>query len=62
MSNENGKFEDPTVVRETDFYQEQYVESFVDKWDQLIDWEARAKGEGDFFINQLKERGCAAGA
>lgn len=36
----------------------EYVESFVDKWDELIDWEARAKSEGDFFIELLKERGA----
>ena len=27
------------------------------KWDELIDWDARAASEGDFFINILKERG-----
>ena len=36
----------------------EYVEGFVDKWDELIDWEARAKSEGDFFIELLKERGA----
>lgn len=36
----------------------EYVESFVDKWDELIDWEARAKSEGNFFIELLKERGA----
>jgi SAM-dependent methyltransferase len=30
----------------------------VDKWDQLIDWEARAKSEGRFFIDELKRRGA----
>ena len=29
----------------------------MDKWDELIDWEMRAEGEGDFFIRHLKERG-----
>lgn len=42
---------------ETDDYQAEYVEGFVDKWDDLIDWDARGKGEGDFFIKELKERG-----
>ena len=30
---------------------------FVDKWDELIDWERRAEREGDFFIQQLQEAG-----
>lgn len=42
---------------ETDDYQEEYVEEFVDKWDDLIDWDARGKGEGAFFIEELKNRG-----
>jgi len=49
--------EDPLEVRETDHYQEEYIESFVDKWDELIDWEARAESEGQFFIDILKSRG-----
>ncbi len=47
---------DPTALRETDHYQKEYVESFVDKWDELIDWEARAESEGRFFIDMLKAR------
>ncbi len=50
--------ENPIEVRETDHYKEEYIDSFVDKWDELIDWEARAKSEGDFVINTLKERGA----
>jgi len=46
---------DPIAVRESDHYQQEYIEAFVDKWDQLIDWEARAKSEGDFFLRVLKE-------
>jgi len=49
---------DPTAVRETDKYKDEYVTTFVDKWDQLIDWEQRSKSEGDFFIQKLKERGA----
>jgi len=49
---------DPTTTRETDNYTQEYVWSFVDKWDELIDWEQRAKGEGDFFIRHLQERGA----
>ena len=40
--------DDPISVRETDHYQHEYVESFVDKWDELIDWEGRAASEGQF--------------
>ena len=47
----------PTEVRETDKYQEEYVHSFVEKWDELIDWQARAAGEESFFIRELKKRG-----
>ena len=45
---------DPTNVRNTNHYQAEYVENFVERWDQLIDWEARAQGEGKFFIDQIK--------
>ena len=47
----------PTEIRESDHYSSEYAKSFTEKWDELIDWEARAKGEGDFFIRALKERG-----
>lgn len=47
----------PTAVRETDHYHEEYILNFVEKWDQLIDWEARAESEGAFFIDILKARG-----
>lgn len=49
--------EDPLEVRDTDHYTDEYVEEFVEKWDDLIDWRRRAKGEGDFFIEQLRSRG-----
>jgi SAM-dependent methyltransferase len=49
--------DDPHAVRETDNYVSEYVRGFVDKWDELIDWEARAKSEGRFFIDVLKARG-----
>ena len=48
---------DPTKVRHTSHYQAEYVETFVERWDQLIDWDARAAGEGRFFIEQLKAYG-----
>jgi len=48
---------DPVEVRETDQYQEEYIQRFVEKWDDLIDWDARAESEGDFFIRELRKRG-----
>ena len=50
--------EDPVQVRESDHYKLEYIQSFVEKWDELIDWEMRAESEGDFFIRQLRERGA----
>lgn len=45
------KFGDaPESVRETDHYQQEYVEQFAERWDRLIDWEARAEAEGDFLF------------
>ena len=49
---------EPTMRRETGNYTQEYVWGFVDKWDELIDWERRAAGEGDFFIRKLKEMGA----
>ncbi len=48
----------PTTVRDTDHYQAEYIQTFVEKWDSLIDWERRAKTEGSFFIDLLKSRGA----
>jgi glycine/sarcosine N-methyltransferase len=50
--------DDPVTMRHSERYQQEYVHSFVDKWDELIDWDSRAKSEGRFFIDQLKERGA----
>lgn len=50
--------ENPLSIRETGKYVEEYISGFVDKWDELIDWEQRAESEGDFFIEQLKRRGA----
>src|SRR6056297_1589647 len=47
----------PTEVRDTDQYNEEYVRGFVEKWDELIDWDQRWASEGDFFIEQLRSRG-----
>lgn len=57
MSNNQNYGSDPTAVRESDHYQEEYVQQFVEKWDDLINWEKRGEGEGNFFIDSLKERG-----
>lgn len=48
---------DPLADRETDLYRGEYVMSFVEKWDELIDWEARAASEGQFFVDILRARG-----
>lgn len=48
---------DPLSDRETDLYRSEYVMSFVEKWDELIDWDARAQAEGRFFIDVLHARG-----
>jgi SAM-dependent methyltransferase len=49
--------DNPVDVRETGHYTEEYVPSFVEKWDSLIDWEKRTKSEGNFFIDLLRKRG-----
>ncbi len=48
----------PIDVRESDHYQQEYIEGFVDKWDDLIDWGARAQSEGDFFLRVLTDHGA----
>ena len=48
----------PLKVRETDHYKEEYIHGFVEKWDELIDWDARARSEGSFYIDHLKQRGA----
>lgn len=57
MGKDQNYGENPTEVRESGKYVEEYVGSFVDKWDELIDWEKRAESEGKFFVDLLKERG-----
>ncbi len=47
---------DPLAKRETDQYRAEYIMSFVEKWDQLINWSSRAETEGRFFIDVLKSR------
>lgn len=48
----------PTEVRRTEHYHAEYVHAFVRKWDELIDWKARAESEGRFFIQQLNAHGA----
>lgn len=47
---------DPLLVRESGHYSAEYVKGFVDKWDDLIDWQKRYQSEGSFFIDLLKSR------
>jgi glycine/sarcosine N-methyltransferase len=49
---------DPLAVRDTNTYQNEYIHAFVEKWDQLIDWDRRAESEGGFFIKKLSEHGA----
>jgi glycine/sarcosine N-methyltransferase len=49
---------DPLAVRDTNKYQSEYIQTFVEMWDQLIDWDRRSRSEGDFFICKLKEQGA----
>lgn len=49
--------DDPLQDRKTDHYRKEYVKTFVDKWDELIDWRGRAESEGQFFIDILRARG-----
>lgn len=50
--------DDPLSVRESDHYRDEYAKSFVEKWDELIDWSARAKAESGFFIELLRAHGA----
>jgi len=49
--------DNPLADRESDLYRREFVMGFVEKWDELIDWDARAKSEGQFFIDILRTRG-----
>jgi SAM-dependent methyltransferase len=46
--------DDPNKVRDTNHYQYEYTNSFVERWDELVDWSARADIEGKFFIEKLR--------
>ncbi len=49
--------ENPLKDRSADQYRNEYITEFVDKWDSLIDWDARSEAEADFFVNVLSSRG-----
>lgn len=57
MLDEQQHGDDPLDARGSDVYRGEYVMAFVEKWDELIDWGARAQSEGRFFIDVLKARG-----
>ncbi|WP_085184316.1 class I SAM-dependent methyltransferase [Mycobacterium sp. IEC1808] len=48
---------DPLADRATDLYRKEFVMGFAERWDELIDWDARAKSEGQFFIDVLLAHG-----
>ncbi len=50
--------EDPIKTRDSNNYSNEYVKGFADKWDELIDWESRAKAENHFFSKILKRHGA----
>jgi SAM-dependent methyltransferase len=52
--------DDPLADRELDLYRGEFVMGFVEKWDELIDWDARANSEGQFFIDLLRAHGRAS--
>ena len=49
--------DDPLADRESDLYRGEFVVGFVEKWDELVDWDVRAKSEGQFFIEVQRARG-----
>lgn len=48
---------DPSLGADGD-YPLQYSEDFVSRWDELIDWQQRAMGEGAFFTDLLLRAGA----
>ncbi len=49
--------DNPIAIRKTDQYKAEYIHEFVEKWDDLIDWNARKESEGTFFIELLRKHG-----
>ncbi|WP_244279669.1 hypothetical protein [Synechococcus sp. UW179A] len=48
----------PERVKETGHYQQESIEQFADRWDRLIDWDAREEAEGNFFVRLLHKHGA----
>ncbi len=44
----------------SDTYLDEYKKPFVEKWDELIDWEKRAESEDGFFQKILREHECTS--
>jgi len=49
--------QNPTTVRDSNHYNDEYIDGLVERWDLLIDWIARAKNESRFIIGELRKRG-----
>ena len=47
----------PLAKWESDLFREEFVAGFVENWDALTDWDARAKSKGQFFIDILRALG-----
>jgi SAM-dependent methyltransferase len=45
------------MVRQSGHYRKEYIRTFADRWDELVDWEGRAQSEGDFFIQTMHRHG-----
>lgn len=50
--------DNPLDIRQSNHYQAEYAKSFVEKWDELIDWRGRRESEGEFFIEVLRDHGA----
>lgn len=48
----------PHETIDSDRYQDEYEPSFVERWDELIDWAGRAEGEGGFYTRLLRDSGA----
>lgn len=58
MATQEKKKKQNVKVKSSNFYQKQYQNDFVNKWDELINWEGRTEGEGEFFVRELEKRGA----
>lgn len=47
-----------TNMKSDEDYASQYTGDFVSRWDELIDWDKRAAGEGSFFTDLLHGAGA----